>query len=111
VAVSPAYTEYVIDQLSALGSVRSRRMFGAVGLYLKDVFFGLISEETLYFKVDDVNRADYLSRGMEAFRPYAKRPQVSMSYYAVPLEALEDDEELVRWARQSVRAAQTGRRR
>jgi DNA transformation protein len=110
-AVSPGYTQYVIDQLAGLGQVRSRRMFGGVGLYLGDIFFGLIAEETLYFKVDDVNRADYETRGMQPFRPYAKRPQLSISYFAVPPEALEDDEELVRWARQSVRAAQSGGRR
>lgn len=110
-AVSPGYTEYVIDQLAGMGPVTSRRMFGGVGLYLGDVFFGLISQETVYFKVDDSNRADYESRGMPAFRPYEKRPQLSLSYYAVPVEVLEDDEAMVAWARRSVAVARAGGRR
>lgn len=104
-AVSPGYTEYVIDQLAGLGRVTSRRMFGGVGLYLEDIFFGLISQESVYFKVDDSNRADYESRGSQPFRPYSKRPQLSLSYFAVPVEVLESDEEMVRWARRSLAVA------
>lgn len=110
-AVSSGFTQYVIDQLAALGGVTARRMFGGAGLYLDDIFFALISDETLYFKVDDSNREDYVSRGMAPFRPYAARPQVSLTYFAVPAEALEDAEELVQWARRALRVAQISRRK
>jgi TfoX/Sxy family transcriptional regulator of competence genes len=45
-------------------------MFGAVGLYRGDIFFAIISDGTLYFKVDDTNRGEYVSRHMPRFRPY-----------------------------------------
>ena len=101
-AVSRDYLEYVLGQLSGLGSLRSRRMFGAAGLYCDDVFFAIISDDTLYLRVDDATRADYTSRGMSAFRPYADRPELSMTYYEAPAEVLEDQEELVLWSRRSV---------
>ena len=38
-------------------------MFGGVGLYHADLFFGIIARDVLYLKVDDVNRPDYEAAG------------------------------------------------
>jgi DNA transformation protein len=110
-AVSNDYLQYVLEQLSGLGRVTSRRMFGGVGLYCDGLFFGLLDSDTLYFKVDDSNRADYESRRMGRFRPYPDKPDVSMTYYEVPADALEDAEELVAWARRSVVVAMASTKR
>ena len=104
-AVSREYLDYVHDQLSGLGGVSSRRMFGGAGLYCDEFFFALIDNDTLYLRVNDDNRADYTSRGMGQFRPYADRPELSMSYYETPADVLEDPAQLVSWARRSVAAA------
>jgi DNA transformation protein len=102
---SNEYLQYVLEQLAGLRGLVSRRMFGGAGLYQDELFFGLIFADTLYFKVNDDNRASYEARGMDRFRPYKNRPQVSLTYYEVPPDVLEDREELVTWARQSVLAA------
>jgi DNA transformation protein len=81
-------------------------MFGGVGLYSDQFFFGLIAEDTLYLRVDDGNRDDFTARGAAAFRPYADRPQLSISYYEAPPEVLEDARQLCAWARRSVAVAQ-----
>ena len=104
-AVSSEYLDYVHDQLSGLGGVSSRRMFGGAGLYCDEFFFALIDNDTLYLRVDDANRADFTTRGMGQFRPYADRPELSMSYYETPADVLEDAAALVAWARRSVAAA------
>ena len=104
-AVSSDYLDYVQDQLSGLGGVSSRRMFGGVGLYCDEFFFALIDDDTLYLRVNDANRADFTTRGMGQFRPYAERPELSMSYYETPADVLEDPAQLVSWARRSVAAA------
>jgi len=104
-AVSPDYLQYVLEQLGGLARVTSRRMFGGIGLYCDGVFFGLIDDDTLFFKVDDTNRPDYVARGMAPFRPFRDRPDQSMSYFEVPADALEDRDELATWARKSVTAA------
>jgi DNA transformation protein and related proteins len=97
-AVSNDFLAYVLDQLGGRGH-SSRRMFGGVGLYAGELFFALIADDTLYFKVDDSNRGDFLERRCEPFRPFPDDPRtVSMNYYRVPADVLEDSEELVRWA-------------
>jgi DNA transformation protein len=103
--VSSNYLGYVREQLAGLGGVSSRRMFGGAGLYFDGFFFALIDNDTLYLRVNDSNRADYTTRGMGPFRPYADRPQLSMSYYETPADVLEDAAELMAWARRSVAAA------
>lgn len=103
--VSASYLDYVLEQLAGLGEVHSRRMFGAVGLYRGEQFFGLIDDNVLYLKVDDGNRADFLARGMAPFRPYRDKPEYSMSYYQAPADVIEDAEQLAAWARAAVRAA------
>ena len=107
-SVSSDFLANVLEQLEQLqqpGQVSSRRMFGGVGLYSDEFFFGLIADDVLYLRVDDSNRADYAARGAAQFRPYADRPQLSMNYYEAPAEVLEDAGELVIWARRSVTVA------
>ncbi len=101
-AITDEFSLYVLEQLGALGAVTARRMFGAVGLYCDGVFFGLIAGDVLYFKVGESNRGDYAARGMSRFRPNRDRPHLSLNYYEVPADVLEDQEECVLWARRSL---------
>ena len=102
--VTDGFKAFVLEQLAGVKAVRARAMFGGVGLYADDVFFGILAADTLYLKVDDTNRGRYDAAGMTAFRPYAER-DMTMPYYQVPVEVLEDSEELATWARDSVRVA------
>ncbi len=106
-AVSADYLAYALEQLARVDGVSSRRMFGGAGLYSHECFFGLIAEDTLYLRVDDANRARYTARGMGRFRPYADRPELSMNYFEIPAEVLEDPQELALWAAESIAAART----
>lgn len=100
---------YVLEQLAAMPAITARRMFGGVGLYSDGLFFALIGDDTLYFKVDDGNRADYESRGMRPFVPFDEKPTLVMSYYQVPPDVLEDPEQLCAWARRAVQVALAAR--
>jgi DNA transformation protein and related proteins len=104
-AASNEYLQYILEQLANLSQVSSRRMFGGFGLYSGSQFFALVFGDTLYFKVGDASRPDYESRGMRRFQPYKDKPLLSMSYYEVPADVLEDADELVVWARRAVEAA------
>jgi DNA transformation protein and related proteins len=108
-AVSPEYLEFVLEQLRRVASVRSKRMFGEIGLYADDVFVAVIAEDVLYFKVDDRTRARYLERGSEAFMPSPDMP--SMNYFSVPEDVLEDSDELRVWLKESIGAAQRKKKR
>ena len=101
---SPSFERFVLDQLSELGEVASRKMFGGVGLYSDGTFFGIIARDALYLKVDDQTRGEYERAGMPPFTPYPDR-STTMAYYMVPVGVLESAPELTRWARAAVTAA------
>ena len=104
-SVQPQYLDYVLEQLAGLGRVSPRRMFGGVGLYSGELFFGLIDDDTLFFKTDASNGPEYEARRMPRFMPPANRPVSPMGYHQVPAEIIEDPELLVAWARRSVEVA------
>ncbi|HKU89118.1 MAG TPA: TfoX/Sxy family protein, partial [Steroidobacteraceae bacterium] len=87
------------------GQVSTRRMFGGVGLYSRELFFGLIDDDTLFFKTDESNAAEYQARNMPRFMPPANRPVSPMGYHQVPADIIEDGELLVAWARKAVTVA------
>jgi DNA transformation protein len=109
VAVQPQYLEYILEQLAALGTLRWRRMFGGIGLYSADLFFGLIDDDTLFFKTNESNAAEYQARHMPRFMPPSDRPLGALGYHQVPADIIEDAELLTDWARKSVAVALSSR--
>ena len=79
-------------------------MFGGVGIYADKLFFALIDDDTLYFKVDDSNRPDFERLGMKPFQPYGEGGEI-MQYYQVPIDLLEDLEALRPWAEKAIAVA------
>lgn len=94
------FAQFVIEQLREVPVLRARRMFGSMGLYSGEKFFGIISEGRVYFKTSDKNRADYTAGGMAPFR--ASDTQTLVNYYEVPPDVIENPDELARWAAKSI---------
>jgi DNA transformation protein len=99
-----AFVDFLLDQLDEVPDVRAQAMFAGRALYSGDVFFGIVFNDILYFKVNDQNRNDYVRAGMSPFKPYEDRP-MTMQYYEVPATVIEDVDELCRWARRAIAAA------
>ncbi|HEX2249577.1 MAG TPA: TfoX/Sxy family protein [Gemmatimonadales bacterium] len=109
-SVSPSFKTFVLEQLARCArDIRARSMFGGVGIYGGDVFFALIADDTLYFKVDDSNRGDFETVGMGPFRPYGEGGEV-MQYYRVPDDLLEDADALRPWVEKAVNVARRAKR-
>ena len=106
--VSASFREFVLDQLAGLDGLRARAMFGGVGLYAHEVFFGILAADVLFFKVGDTNRREYETAGSSPFKPYADRA-MTMPYYNVPMVVLEDAVRLGEWAARAVAVAKTGK--
>jgi DNA transformation protein len=110
-SVSPSFRAFALEQLGrGVQDVRARSMFGGVGIYARDLFFALIADDTLYFKVDESNRPDFVACGMGPFRPFGDQAE-TMQYYQVPEDLLEDPDELSRWAAKAIGAARRAKRR
>ena len=109
--VTPEYRAFVLDQFRRIiPNVRDRAMFGGVGIYAGDLFFALIADDTLYFKVDDHNRGAFEARGSGPFRPYGPEGEV-MQYYELPADVLEETDDLREWANAAIDVARRKRKK
>ena len=102
-AVSESYREFVLEQLGRVTPVTGKSMFGGVGIYAQGLFFALIAEDRLYFKVNDTTRPDFERLGMEPFRPFGE--DSAMGYYEVPADVVEDSLQLAAWMRKAIEVA------
>lgn len=103
--MSREYCDHLIDLLSPWSAVTAKAMFGGYGMYRQGQIFGIVVEDTLYFKVDDSNRADYEAAGAEPFTYEAKGKRVAMSYWQVPVDTLDDPDILTAWAEKAYQVA------
>ncbi len=105
-AVSDEFIDYVIDQLAGLDYVSARKMFGGAGLYCDGTMFGLIADDVAYLKVDDSNRDDYIQAESSPFQFQVEPDKnIVMSYYEIPIDVLEDRDQLAEWAQRSLAIA------
>lgn len=103
---SDDFAEFLREQLSPLGRVSMRRMFGKTGVFCDGVMFGMITDNTLYVRVDDHNRAAF--KEAEAYPPlnYAKKGEtIDLAFWRVPERLIDEPDELVDWARAALAAA------
>lgn len=97
------FIDFLVEQLAPLGEVRARAMFGGFGIYCGDRMFALVSDDTLYVKVDAATRAEFEAAGLRRFRPDSTKAE--MPYFQIPTAAIDDRKLLCEWARKGVDAA------
>ena len=81
-------------------------MFGKIGVFCDGLMLGMVTDNTLYFRVDDDNRADF--KEAEAFPPlnYEKKGgSIDLSFWRAPERLFDEPEELVTWAQSALAAA------
>ncbi len=103
---SDEFAEFVREQLAPLGLVTMRRMFGKTGVFCDGLMLGIVSDNTLYLRVDDGNRVAF--KEAEAFPPLNAQKQgstIDLSFWRAPERLFDDPEELLAWARAAMAAA------
>jgi DNA transformation protein len=103
---SDSFAEFLREQLGPLGAVTMRRMFGKTGVFCDGVMIGMVRDNTLYFRVDDDNRAVF--KEASSFPPlnYAKKGgTIDLAFWRAPERLFDEPDELVAWARAALAAA------
>lgn len=90
-----SFHDYVVhDLLGNISGIASRAMFGGWGIYKSKLIFGIIAGGELYFKVGIENRSEFERMGSHPFVYTGHKKPVTMSYWLVPEDVLEDRERL-----------------
>lgn len=105
-AYDPDFGEWVREHLAGLGPVEIKRMFGGAAVYANGLIFALLDDGIIWLKADDLNAPLLVGAGARQFTyPTKDGKQMAMAYWSLPESALDDPEEAVDWARQSIDAA------
>jgi DNA transformation protein and related proteins len=103
---SDGFAGFLHDQLAPVGRITVRRMFGKTGVFCDGFMLGMVRDNTLYFRVDDDNRAAF--KEAESFPPlnYEKKGgTIDLSFWRAPERLFDEPDELVVWARAALAAA------
>ncbi|MFI4940610.1 MAG: TfoX/Sxy family protein [Burkholderiales bacterium] len=103
--MSADFVDYVKELMAPMGPVRSKRMFGGFGIYINELFCAITIDDCLYFKVDDLNQAQFTKIGSVPFTYEKGGKTQSLHYYRAPEEALDNPSEMARWATLGMAAA------
>ena len=103
---SDSFAEFLREQFAPLGRVTMQRMFGKTGVFCDGVMLGMVTEDTLYFRVDDHNRVTF--KEAQSFPPlnYKKKGSaIDLSFWRVPDRLFDEPDEFVAWSRAALAAA------
>ena len=112
---SDSFAEFLRELLAPLGRVTMRRMFGKTGVFCDGLMFGMVTDNTLYFRVDDHNRAAFKEAESSPPLSYEKEGvTIDLSFWRAPERLFDEPDELLTWAEAALAAARrvaTGRER
>ncbi len=92
--VSPDFVTRVSRQLSEARPIRIKKMFGGLGIYLDEAFFGVCDDDGTFFKVDESNLKRYEEAGMG---PWMMGGVLNDKYRQVPEAVMDEPGELGEW--------------
>jgi DNA transformation protein and related proteins len=103
---SGTFAEFLREQLAPLGRVTMPRMFGKTGVFCDGVMLGMVTDNTLYFRVDDHNRGAFNEAASYPPLNYAKKGStIDLSFWRAPERLFDEPDELLSWARAALAAA------
>jgi DNA transformation protein len=103
---SDGFAEFLRDQLAPLGHITLRRMFGKSGVFCDGLMLGMVTDNTLYFRVDEHNREAFQEAA--SFPPLNYKKQgstIDLAFWRAPERLFDEPDELVAWARIALAAA------
>ena len=105
-AYDPDFGEWVREHFAGLGPIEIKRMFGGAAVYSHDLIFARLDDGIVWLKADEVNAPLLEAAGARQFTyPTKDGKRMAMAYWSLPESALDDADEAVDWARQSIDAA------
>ncbi|TCK31684.1 DNA transformation protein [Ancylobacter aquaticus] len=80
----------IADIFTALGPIRCRRMFGALGVYAEGAMFAIAAGDILYLKADAALAERLEAGGAQIFTYERLGRPVTLGFWSLPEAALDD---------------------
>jgi DNA transformation protein len=109
---SDSFAEFLREQLAPLGRITMRRMLGKTGVFCDGLMFGMVTENMLYLRVDDHNRAAFKEAHSSPPLSYEKQDHtIDLSFWRAPERLFDEPDALAAWARIALAARRVAAKR
>lgn len=100
------------DMFEAVGPVSIRRLFGGKGVYVDGAIVAIDMRGEVLFKADEESAPLFREAGATqwTYRRNGRDTVTAMPYWTVPDRALDDPDEMAKWARLACEAGLRTRR-
>lgn len=99
------FIHFLLDQLSPISGLRSKKMFGEYCLFYHDRIVAIISKDyRIFVKTNAETLPLFLAENAEQFSYFAKGKVQKMHYWSIPELAIEEADELIKWIRLGLQA-------
>ena len=103
---SDSFAEFLRERLAPLGRVTLRRMFGKTGVFCDGLMFGMVTDNMLYLRAYEHNRAAFEEAASFPLLNYEKQGcTIDLAFWRAPERLFDEPDELVTWARLAMAAA------
>lgn len=99
------FIRFLLDQLSPISGLRSKKMFGDYCLFSGEKIVAIISKDyRIFVKANADTLPLFLAENAEQFCYFAKGKTQKMHYWTIPEYVVEDAAELKKWIRLGLQA-------
>jgi len=99
--------EFIRELFAPFGPVTVRRMFRSAGIFHQGLMIGLVSDGTIFLKVDEASIPDFEREGSRPFTyTRGSRGRVALPYWRLPERLYDDPDEFAAWAARALTIAE-----
>ncbi|HET6236837.1 MAG TPA: TfoX/Sxy family protein [Acetobacteraceae bacterium] len=103
---SESFAEFLRERLATPGRVAMRRMFGKTGVFCDGLMFGMVTDNMLYLRAYEHNRAAFEEAASFPLLNYEKQGcTIDLAFWRAPERLFDEPDELVTWALAALAAA------
>lgn len=102
-ALNEDFVNEVLEKLVHIPELRSKRMFGGLGIFSGDTMFAKVGGKKLWFRVDETNAPDFEAHGMKPF--HSEKKGKGMPYWEVPENIYSQPTDFRTWSTKALEVA------
>jgi DNA transformation protein len=92
------FLQYALDLFNPLGRLTSKTLFGGNAILKNNITFAMVFDSSIYLKTNKNTVKKYLDLDSKPLSYKKNNKTISLRYYEIPIEVLDDEDQLIQWA-------------
>jgi DNA transformation protein len=92
------FLQYALDLFNPLGRLTSKTLFGGNAILKNNITFAMVFDGSIYLKTNKNTVKKYLDLDSKPLSYKKNNKTISLRYYEIPIEVLDDEDQLIQWA-------------